>query len=181
MVEVAEEIFASGEVSAEVAVAVQAGRDEAWAVRAAVATLELTEEVVTLSPEEAVALQRPSSTRAFVDEAAARTAEQMAELTSALPGGIRLRLAPIAVRSEPAGPDWVVSIWYVSAITIGTDAVVDDWQTVTYRMRWEDDAWRIDDFDGVRGPTPGRGSIPASAPVELFEQKLAGFGDEGLL
>ncbi len=179
--ELAAKIFEPRDQPRELAAAVEAARDEAGARRAAVAILELTEDAVRLPIDDAVALQAPFSTRMFADEAAAQTRAQLEQLARAVPDGIRLRLAPIEVRSEPAGDDWVVSIWFVEAITIGYETVVDDWRTATYRMRWEDGAWKVDDFESVRGPTPGRGVQPASAPVELFEAQLEGFSDEGLL
>ena len=164
----------------EVAIALGAERTEQGARDAAVAILELTEEAVTMSPADAAAFQRPFSTEDFADEAAARTEGQMVELHRTIPEGVTLRLAPIAVRSDPDGADWVVSIWFVEAITIGTEAVVDDWRTATYTMRWEDDAWKVAAFDSIRGPMPGRGTQPASAPPLQFEALLAGFTDVGL-
>ena len=165
---------------AEVATVRNAERTEQGARDAAVAILELTEEAVQMTPADAADFQRPFSTVGFADEAAATTEEQMVELRRTIPDGVTLRLAPIAVRSQPSGDDWIVSIWFVEAITIGTEAVVDDWRTATYTMRWEDHAWKVAAFESVRGPMPGRGTQPASAPPPQFEALLTGFTDVGL-
>ena len=96
------------------------------------------------------------------------------------PNGVSLRLAPIEARSTVSGDAWIVSVWFVEAISIGSAAVVDDWRTVTYRMVWEDQTWKVDSFASERGPTPGRGTQPASSTPAGFEVLLDGFSDEGL-
>ena len=154
--------------------------DEAGARNAAVAFLELTEQAVKMTPVEAAEMGRPFSTAAYADEGAARTKHQMMELLAAVPNGIKLRLAPMEVRSVPAGDGWTVSIWFVEAITVGNEAVVDDWRTATYQLAWEHGAWKVAGFESERGPMPGRGSIPASATPVQFEALLAGFSDAGL-
>ena len=147
---------------------------------AAVTYLESTETAVTLQPAEAAAWARESASVAYADEFAADTEAQMIELLDTIPAGIILRLAPIATRVDPDGDGWRVSVWFVQAITIGTEGVVDDWRTTTYRMVWEADTWKIDEFRSERGPTPGRGTTPASETPAGFEALLVGFDDEGL-
>jgi len=155
-------------------------RTEAGALAAAISYLEATEEVVTLTPADAAAAQSAIATAEFADEFAADTEQRMTELAEAVPGGITLRLAPIEARSVAHGDDWLVSIWYVQAITLVGETVVDDWRTANYRMRWEDDTWKIASFESNRGPMPGRGTQPASATPTQFEALLAGFSDDGL-
>lgn len=147
---------------------------------AAIAYLETTEEAVTLSPEEAAAGARSMASAAFADDFAADTEARMAELWESIPAGITLRLAPIETRVSADGDAWRVSVWFVEAITVGTDAVVDDWRTASYRLVWEEGTWKIDEFASERGPMPGRGSQPASASPSAFEALLSGFDDEGL-
>jgi len=147
---------------------------------AAVGYLEATEEAVLLSPIEAAAMQRKMATAEFADEFGSDTEQRMTELVSAVPGGITLRVAPIEARTVADGDDWLVSIWYVQAITIAGESVVDDWRTAAYRMRWEDGTWKIAAFDSERGPMPGRGTQPPSATPEQFERILADFSDSGL-
>jgi len=155
-------------------------RTEAGALAAAVSYLEATEEAVTLAPADAGAAQSAMATAVFADEFAADTERRMSELVAAVPGGIRLRLAPIEARSVPDGDDWLVSIWYVQAITLVGETVVDDWRTANYRMRWEGDTWKIASFESNRGPMPGRGTQPPSATPTQFEALLSGFSDDGL-
>lgn len=147
---------------------------------AAITYLESTEEAVTLSPEQAAVGARSMASAAFQDEFAADTEARMAELRESIPAGITLRLAPIETRVSADGDSWQVSVWFVEAITVGTDAVVDDWRTASYRLVWEDGTWKIDEFASERGPMPGRGSQPASESPSGFEALLSGFDDEGL-
>ena len=164
----------------EEAVPVGFERTELGARRAAVAYLEMTEVAVELAPAGAGALAAGMASAEFRDQHAEDTEAAMIELAETIPAGIRLRLAPIAARSAPAGDSWDVAVWFVEAITIGTEGVVDDWRTATYRLVWEDDTWKIDSFDSVRGPMPGRGTQPASETPSGFEAVLSGFSDEGL-
>lgn len=147
---------------------------------AAVAYLESTETGVTLQPGEAAAWARESASTAYADEFAADTEARMVELWETIPEGITLRLAPMETRIVADEDGWQVSVWFVEAITIGTEGVVDDWRTATYRMVWEGGAWKIDRFASERGPMPGRGTSPASETPAGFEALLAGFDDEGL-
>ena len=158
----------------------QFDQDEAGVRAAAVAYLELTEEAVSLTPAEAAAVQRSIATTDFADEFGADTEQKMVELTQTVPGGVILRVAPIEVRSIADGDDWLVSVWYAQAITMVGDAVVDDWRTASYRMRWEAGTWKIAAFSSQRGPTPGRGTQPASTSAVDFELLLDGYSDEGL-
>lgn len=155
-------------------------RTEASARAAAVGYLELTEDAVSMTPADAAAVQRSIATADFADEFGADTERRMVELAAAVPGGVVLRVAPIAVRSVADGDDWLVSVWYVQTITMVGEAVVDDWRTADYRMAWEGDAWKIASFGSVRGPMPGRGSQPASATATDFEAGLDGFTDAGM-
>ena len=155
-------------------------QDEAGARAAAVAYLELTEEAVSLTPAEAAAVQRSIATAEFAEEFGADTEQKMVELTQTVPGGVILRVAPIEIRSVADGDDWLVSVWYAQAITMVGDAVVDDWRTANYRMRWEAGTWKIAAFSSQRGPTPGRGTQPASISAVEFELLLDGYSDEGL-
>ena len=164
----------------EEAVPVGFERTELGARRAAVAYLEMTEVAVELAPADAGALASGMASVRYRDQHAQDTEAAMIELAETIPAGIRLRLAPIAARSTPAGDDWEVAVWFVEAITVGTEGVVDDWRTATYRLVWEGDTWKIDSFDSVRGPMPGRGTQPASETPSGFEAVLSGFSDEGL-
>ena len=155
-------------------------RTEVGARAAAVAYLEATEEVVALAPADAASIQRTIATADFAVEFGEDAEQRMAELIAAVPGGITLRVAPIAARSVADGEDWLVSVWYVQAITLVGEGVVDDWRTANYRMRWEDNTWLIGSFESNRGPIPGRGSQPASATPIEFEAILSGYSDDGL-
>lgn len=147
---------------------------------AAIAYLEATETAVTLRPSEAAEWARETASADFADALAADTEARMVELWDTVPAGITLRLAPIETRVVADGEDWEVAVWFVEAITIGSEGVVDDWRTASYRMVWEAGTWKIDAFSSERGPMPGRGTSPASETPAGFEALLTGFDDEGL-
>lgn len=170
----------SQQVEGAIEIVETADRSEAGARTAAVAYLEATEEAVRMSPREAAAVQRAFATTDFAEEFGTDTEQRMIDLTAAVPNGIVLRVAPIEARSFPDGDDWLVAVWYVQAITIAEESVVDDWRTAHYRLRWEDDAWKIAEFSSERGPMPGRGTNPPSASPQQFEAILTDFTDEGL-
>jgi hypothetical protein len=155
-------------------------RSETGARDAAVGYLESTELAVEMSPADAAELARSMASDRYRDEFAVETEQSMVELWETIPDGITLRLSPLEARATAVGDDWIVSVWFVEVISIGTDAVVDDWRTVTYRMVWQDGTWKIDSFESERGPTPGRGTQPASSTPAGFEALLDGFSDEGL-
>ena len=170
----------SQQVEDTVEIVETADRSEAGARTAAVAYLEATEEAVRMSPTLAAAVQRDFATTDFAEEFGADTEQRMIDLTAAVPAGIFLRVAPIEARSAPDGDDWLVAVWYVQAITIAEESVVDDWRTAHYRLRWENDTWKIAEFSSERGPMPGRGTNPPSASPQQFEAILTDFNDEGL-
>ncbi len=155
-------------------------RSEAGARAAAVTYLEATEDAVAMTPGEAAAVQRRIATADFAAVFAADTEQRMHDLIASVPGGIRLRVAPIEARSVADGDDWLVSVWYAQAITLIGEGVVDDWRTAHYRMRWEDGTWKIASFESDRGPMPGRGTQAASATPTEFEALLSGYSDDGL-
>ena len=169
-----------GPSRASVPSALAVERTETGARTAAVGYLEATEDAVLLLPIDAAAMQRTMATTGFAEEFSSDTEQRMTELLSAVPGGITLRVAPIEARTIADGDDWLVSIWYVQAITISSESVVDDWRTANYRMRLEGSTWKIAAFDSDRGPMPGRGTQPPSASSEQFETILADFSDTGL-
>jgi len=170
----------STEVVVEAPLSPGSDRTEAGARAAAAAFLELSEDAVSMSPAQASAVQRSIATADFAEEFGTDTEQRMIELTQSVPSGIILRVAPIEVRSDADGDDWLVAVWYVQAITIVGESVVDDWRTATYRMRWENDTWKIAAFSSERGPMPGRGTQPPSATATRFEALLDGYSDEGL-
>ena len=152
----------------------------AGARSAAIAYLESTEAAVTIQPAEAAAWAQESASAAYADEFGAETERRMVELWETIPEGVTVRLAPIETRVVAGQEGWLVSIWFVEAITIGSEGVVDDWRTASYEMVWEDNSWKIDGFVSERGPMPGRGTNPASMTAPAFEALLSEFDDEGL-
>ncbi len=154
-------------------------RSELGARAAAVAYLEVTEDVVALTPAEAAEAQRSISTAASADRLAGEVEEQMVALIAQSPQGVRVWLAPMEARSVEIDGGYEVSIWYAEVVAIGTATVVDNWRTITYVLLWEDETWLIDDTVSVLGPVPARGALTVTPPATLVSL-LSTFDDEGL-
>jgi len=153
---------------------------EQGAIQAAVALLEATEEVVSMSPTDAAQTQRLVSTAASADRLAEEVEAQIISLQTQAPQGIEIWIAPIEARSTAVGDGYDISIWYTQVVAIGTDAAVDNWTTVTYSMRWEDNSWKMDSSVSVPGPTPARRGNQTPTTASALVGILIGFSDEGL-
>jgi len=155
-------------------------RTEQGAVHAAVALLEATEDVVSMSPTEAGDTQRLVSTAASADRLAGEVEAQMVNLQTQAPQGIEIWIAPIEARSSGGGDAFDVSIWYTQVVAIGADTAVDKWTTVTYSMRWEDGTWKMDSSVSVPGPTPARNPSRVPTAASALVGILSGYSDEAL-
>lgn len=154
---------------------------ETGALQAAVALLETTEDVVAMTPADARAYQQLVSTRASASRLGAEVDQQLVNVQSQTPQGLRLWLAPFAARTTPTEVGYEVAIWYAEVMLLAAEATAEQWQTVTYSMVWQDDGWKMDDSVSTPGPTPqlrlGRSSESPSAFVGLLE----GYSDEALV
>ena len=147
---------------------------------AAVRLLEVTETVVGLSPTEAAEVQRALSTDEAGDRLAAEVEAQMVDLWAELPTGLDVRVAPIEARTTKIDTGWMVSIWYVEILTIGSELVLDRWQTVTYTLVWEHKTWKIAERVSVPGPVPTPSQTTPTTAVAAIGL-LGGFDDTGLI
>jgi hypothetical protein len=129
--------------------------------------LELSEDVVEVSPVEAAEAQRAVSTSRSADRLASEVENAMRELVAQAPEGLGVWVAPISARSTPVGEGWEVSIWYVQVLTVGTQLTVESWHTATYTLEWETGTWKVADVVAVDGPTPSAGPVAPTPPVEL--------------
>jgi hypothetical protein len=143
--------------------------------------LELSEDAVEASPEEAAAIQRAVSTSGSADRLAGEVETAMRELVARAPAGVEVWVAPISARSMPVGEGWEVSIWYVQVLAVGTQMTAESWHTATYLLEWEAGTWKTADVAATDGPTPGTGPNAAqpTPPVELVGV-LAGYDDADL-
>lgn len=92
-------------------------------------------------------------------------------------------------RTIPAGTDVqdfgsgkaTVSVWCTGLFGLAaedsTKPVKTSWFTVTFKLRWADDDWKVVDTTQKKGPTPVSGDSPVSGADEIGEatKKYGGF------
>lgn len=153
---------------------------ESAVLAAAVRYLELSEDLVEMSPAEAASVQRRISTADAADRLAVDVEAQLAELIEEFPAGLTLWVAPISAFTRPVGDEWEVSIWYVQVVAITGETVRDIWKTVTYRLADHAGEWKIADKVSVSGPTPASSAATVVTPAVALAAMLGGFDDDGL-
>jgi hypothetical protein len=153
---------------------------ELGARRAAVRFLELTEVVVTATPDAAAEVQRSISTTRSAGRLAGEVSHKLEVIQAQAPDGVRVQIAPVAARSHMRGAGWDVSIWYVQVTQYGSEVAVEHWATATYSLVWESGQWRMDDLTSSAGPIPARPANAAASPVGAYARALDGFTDEGI-
>ena len=168
-------------VPAEGAVQDLADRSESGAVLAAIRFLELTEDVVGMSPSDGAELQRSISTSEAGPVLAASTAETLRVLQVELPDGIAVHVAPIAVSAEEQLDQWVVSIWYIEVIVYGDQLAIEQWRTATYTLVREETEWRMSGLESVDGPVPVRPAGTTATPIGQLIDRVADLDDEVLV
>ena len=148
-------------------------------VTAALRFLELTEDVVAMTPVEGAALQRSISTEASADRLAAQVEATLADVELSVPGGLTAHVAPLGTSARPAGDGWEVSVWYVEVLVYGDELAVEQWRTATYTVEWEAGEWRMADLVSRDGPTPVRPASTVASPAAELISETAGLSDEG--
>ncbi len=151
------------------------------AQRAAVRFLELTEDVVALSPEEGAAVQRSISAHDAADELVAGVLDTLVSLQAEVPEGVVVHIAPLGVGAVERGDGWDVSIWYVEVIIYGDQLTVEQWRTATYAMVWEDDGWLMSGLESVAGPTPVRTAATTASSTPALLAGTEALDDEVLV
>ncbi|MYW42979.1 hypothetical protein [Streptomyces sp. SID161] len=79
------------------------------------------------------------------------------------------RVIPVGTKVTASGPDGeTVEVWYTSLFGLSGDAsknpVTESWYTATYKLRWVENDWKIDDFQQKDGPVPvGRDQTASTA------------------
>ena len=101
---------------------------------AALRFLELTEEVIRLSPEDGADMQRSIASSAAADRLADDVLALLSQLEADVPEGVEIHLAPLGVSSVETASGWDVSIWYVEVVVYGDQLAVEQWRTATYSL-----------------------------------------------
>lgn len=153
------------------------------AVASVMVFLELGEEVVLMSPEQAAETQRRYATAATAESVSAELAAQVEQLRAAAGPGLALDVAPISwmVTEVRPGEEYNVSVWYVEVFSLGgpTDAY-GTFRTYSAAVEWEDGSWKLGDTAVFDGPQPIVSSGDVTPGPELRAQ-LTGFDDGGPL
>ena len=166
-----------GDESSAVTVAVEAmERPEVAAVR----FLELTEDVVRMTPEEGARAQRSIASSSSADRLSQEVFETLTGLTNDVPGGVEVQIAPLGVRLVETSAGWDVSIWYVEVVVYGNELAVEQWRTATYSLVDEGGEWRMDALVSTDGPVPTRPAAAVAWATPELIAGIAGFDDEVL-
>ena len=147
----------------------------------AVRFLELTEDVVQLSPEAGADLQRSIASEDASDQLASEVSELLTQLQTDVPEGVAVHLAPLSLRSVETSTGWDVSIWYVEVIVYGDQLAVEQWRTAKYSLVDENGEWRMANLESSDGPVPTRPASVVGWSATSLASAIAGFDDEVLL
>ncbi len=148
--------------------------------RAAVRFLELTEDVVRLSPDEGARLQGSIASSAAAGRLSADVFDLLRQLETNVPEGVAVHLAPLSLRTVDTGSGWDVAIWYVEVIVYGDELAVEQWRTATYSLVDENGEWRMDALESSDGPVPIRPASVVGWSAPALIGAVSGFDDEAL-
>ena len=147
---------------------------------AAVRFLELTEEVVLLSPEAGAELQRSISSVSETDSLVKEVFDLLTQLKTDVPEGVVVHVAPLGVDSVETASGWDVSIWYVEVIIYGDQLAVEQWRTATYSLVEENGEWRMAALESSDGPVPTRPASAVGWSASSLISAIVRFDDEVL-
>ena len=147
---------------------------------AALRFLELTEEVIRLSPEDGAEMQRSIASEAAEDRLADDVFALLSQLEADVPEGVEIHLAPLGISSVETASGWNVSIWYVEVVVYGYQLAVEQWRTATYSLVDEAGEWRMDALESVDGPVPTRPASVVGWSASSLVAAVRSFDDEVL-
>jgi hypothetical protein len=86
-----------------------------------------------------------------------QTAQALNQLHAGGAAQVKMWLAPLALQAGAVGDQATVVLWCsrVTEVVGGTTGA--DWITESWRLLWQDGAWRVDDEAETAGPQPGPG------------------------
>ncbi len=154
----------------------------AGALRAVLIYLELSEELIQMSPQDAGATQRLYATAASADHSASEIVRQVTELQAAAGPDMHLDVAPISWTTAEVvdGSEYLVTVWYVEVFSLGEPGeAYGAFKTYTASVQWESGSWKLNDAEVLDGPQPIV-ATEATSGTQLRSQ-LAGFSDGGQL
>jgi hypothetical protein len=159
---------------------VDAPRDEAGAVAAAIAYTSASQEWLYLSDDE---IRRAVSDIATSDAADRLASEVVDEVRTSrdqlaeASGRVWWLVHPLAWRVESfARDEATVAVWTMTLLSASEVAVPQTaWMTVTVDLAWFNGAWRVDAVRDRPGPTPMTGPRDEPWDARPFDEALAEF------
>jgi hypothetical protein len=150
--------------------------DRLGAREAALDLVKASERLVVMELPDALAAQRSVSAAASADALVEQLRAELGPLRRVWPAGsLTYRVAPLAVRVVEDGPDAArAEVWCVGVVAGRDLATYEEWLTVSYRLVWEGDDWRLAARSESPGPRPDPGRQSPATPAEL-EARLARF------
>jgi hypothetical protein len=144
---------------------------------AALAYLALSERVVDMDIEAAVAAQREAATATAAPGLVADLRQRLGALRSAFPGGgLHYRVGALAVRVVPGGGGQAqVEVWYVGVLSAPGVAPYEQWHLSRYDLAWERGGWRVAAETTGPGPRPAAPLSPEPTTEATLETVLGGF------
>jgi hypothetical protein len=146
--------------------------DTTGARAAAISTVALTPRVARAGFVTQRDMVSTLATTAYGSTLGSVTATQVDELLFALgahdvsPAELLLLEQPVTAQVQAFSPDVAtVAVW--SVVVVGVPGSVPPrqaWRTVTVRVRWEREDWRVDDWTVTAGPNPA--ASPELAPAD---------------
>ena len=155
--------------------------DDATAEAAAIFAIRSSGQIATAGFITRADLIRSIATERFGVELAAMTAAELAEMSEAF-GRAEVAVADVVWAELPLAVQVhrvsrvraVVELWTVLLVGVrNTGAPRQAWRTVTVTLVWERDAWRIDDWTSVAGPTPALAEASTISDLAALEEVLA--------
>lgn len=154
----------------------------AGALRSVLIYLELSEELILMSPQDAGETQRLYATAASADQSSSEITRQVEELQAAAGPDMHLDVAPISwtITEVVDGSEYVVTVWYVEVFSLGEPGeAYGAFKTYTASVQWEGGSWKLNEAEVLDGPQPIVGA-EATSGTQLRSQ-LVGFSDGGQL
>lgn len=156
-------------------------RDRDGARAAAVAAVSVTGDIATAGFITRDDLIESIASSGYASELAALSSRQLDELSIELgeagvaPSQLVWSEIPLRARTVSAtAQSAVVEVWSVLLVGVpGAGAPRQVWRTVTVRLVWEREDWRIDGWDASAGPTPALASVAEVSSVEELAPVVA--------
>ena len=175
---VVEGSLVAGEAVSEPVLSVLESRTEQGAIASVLVFLELSEEIVGIAIDDAVATQDLYVAESVRVESASELRSELEVLVGAFGPDVEVQVAPISWSGSGSGDEMVVTVWYVEVFSAGpveSRVVAGAFRTYSARVVWERGRWRLVDGEVIDGPYPS--VVAAPTEVSTLLALTEGFTD----